>query len=43
MVRGYFAYYVVPTVDYSLSAFRTEVIRHWLRAFRRRSQRTRMK
>jgi RNA-directed DNA polymerase len=41
VVRGYFAYYAVPTNGPSLSSFRTQVIRHWHRALQRRSQRSR--
>jgi hypothetical protein len=41
-VRGYFAYHAVPSNIERLDAFRTEVIRAWLHALRRRSQRTRM-
>jgi RNA-directed DNA polymerase len=41
-VRGYFAYHAVPSNIDSLDAFRTEVIRAWLHALRRRSQRSRM-
>ena len=42
VVRGHFAYYGVPTNIHSLSSFRTQAVRHWRRALRRRSQRTRM-
>ena len=42
VVRGHFAYYGVPNNIHSLSAFRTQAVRHWRRALRRRSQRTRM-
>ena len=41
VVRGYFAYHAVPTNVQAMRAFRTQVIRHWLRALRRRSQRDR--
>ena len=40
VVRGYFAYYAVPTNSKAMSRFRFEVIRLWHRALRRRSQRT---
>lgn len=39
VVRGYFAYYAVPTNIYSLGRFRSEVGRAWFRALFRRSQR----
>ena len=42
VVRGHFAYYGVPNNIHSLSSFRTQAVRHWRRALRRRSQRTRM-
>jgi hypothetical protein len=42
VVRGYFAYHAVPTNSPSLGAFQHHVARLWLRALRRRSQRTRM-
>jgi group II intron reverse transcriptase/maturase len=41
VVQGHFAYYAVPTNGQSLSGFRTQAIRHWHRALRRRSQRDR--
>ncbi len=41
VVRGFNAYYAVPTNIHSIQAFRTQVERHWLRALRRRSQRDR--
>ena len=41
-LRGYFAYHAIPTNIPRLSAFRTQVVRSWLFALRRRSQRTRM-
>jgi group II intron reverse transcriptase/maturase len=41
VVRGYFAYYAVPTNAHSLDEFRTQVTRHWRGALRRRSQRDR--
>lgn len=41
VVRGYNAYYAVPTNVHALQAFRTQVERHWLLALRRRSQRDR--
>jgi group II intron reverse transcriptase/maturase len=42
VVVGYFNYYAVPGNGARLDAFRTEVIRAWLHALRRRSQRHRM-
>jgi group II intron reverse transcriptase/maturase len=39
VTRGYFAYHAVPTNIHALGRFRTEVVRHWLHALRRRSQR----
>lgn len=42
VVRGYFAYYAVPTNIPTLESFRAELIRAWLHALRRRSQRHRM-
>jgi RNA-directed DNA polymerase len=39
VVRGYFAYHAVPTNIRRLTAFRTQVIRSWHHALRRRSQR----
>jgi group II intron reverse transcriptase/maturase len=42
VVRGYFAYHAVPTNLARLHSFRTQIIRHWFRALRRRSQRSSM-
>jgi RNA-directed DNA polymerase len=42
VVRGHLAFYGVPTNIFALSSFRTQAVRHWRRALRRRSQRTRM-
>lgn len=42
VVRGYRAYYAVPGNTDAIQAFRTQVIRHWYKALRRRSQRTRV-
>ena len=42
VVRGYFAYHAVPTNSAAMSRFRFEVIGLWLKALRRRSQRTRL-
>jgi RNA-directed DNA polymerase len=41
VMRGYFAYYAVPTNMRALGAFRHHVIDLWRRALRRRSQRDR--
>jgi len=38
VLRGYFAYFAVPTNSPSLSAFRQQVKERWLRVLRRRSQ-----
>jgi RNA-directed DNA polymerase len=38
VLRGYFAYFAVPTNGACLSAFRQQVKERWLRALRRRSQ-----
>jgi group II intron reverse transcriptase/maturase len=43
VLRGYFNYFAVPGTRRCLDAFRTEVIRYWLRALRRRSQRSRVR
>jgi len=42
VVQGYFNYYAVPTNVRRLGVFRTQLIRAWLHALRRRSQRHRM-
>jgi hypothetical protein len=41
VVRGHCAYYAVPGNSEAIRAFRTQAVRHWYRALRRRSQRTR--
>ena len=41
VVRGYFAYHAVPTNIHAMQSFRREVVRHWHKALRRRSQRDR--
>ena len=41
VVRGYLAYFAVPTNGRRISSFRVEVTRSWLHALRRRSQRDR--
>ena len=42
VVRGHLAYYAVPGNTDAVQAFRDQVIRHWFKALRRRSQRTRV-
>jgi group II intron reverse transcriptase/maturase len=42
VVRGHLAYYAVPSNIDAVAAFRTQVTRHWYRALRRRSQRSRL-
>jgi group II intron reverse transcriptase/maturase len=42
VVRGHLAYYAVPGNTDTVAAFRDEVTRHWFKALRRRSQRTRV-
>jgi RNA-directed DNA polymerase len=42
VVQGHLAYYAVPGNTGTVAAFRTQVTRHWLKALRRRSQRTRL-
>lgn len=42
LLRGYFGYYAVWTNLRRLNAFRTQVIRAWMHALRRRGQRHRM-
>jgi RNA-directed DNA polymerase len=41
VLQGHFAYFAVPGNTDAVEAFRSQVIRHWHRALRRRSQRTR--
>ena len=41
-LAGHFRYYAVPDNIRALQAFRDQIIRLWLRALRRRSQRSRM-
>jgi RNA-directed DNA polymerase len=41
-MRGYFAYFAVPTNTPALSAFCHHVTVRWLRSLRRRSQRHRL-
>ncbi len=41
VLRGHCNYYAVPENIKQLNAFRYEIIRHWLKALRRRSQRDR--
>jgi len=42
VVRGHHAYYAVPGNIDAILAFRTQTKRQWLKALRRRSQRTRL-
>jgi hypothetical protein len=42
VLAGHYNYYAVPDNIRALQAFREAVIRHWLKALRRRSQRSRM-
>jgi len=42
VVRGYFAYFAVPTNTRTLSAFRAHLSERWFRSLRRRSQRHRL-
>jgi group II intron reverse transcriptase/maturase len=42
VVRGHLAYYAVPGNSKAIRAFHTQATRHWYRALRRRSQRTRL-
>jgi hypothetical protein len=42
VVSGHLAYYAVPGNTDVVAAFRTQVTRHWYKALRRRSQRTRL-
>ena len=42
VVQGHLAYYAVPGNTDAVAAFRTQTTRHWYKALRRRSQRTRI-
>jgi RNA-directed DNA polymerase len=42
VVRGHLTYYAVPGNAKAIQAFRDQVIRHWFKALRRRSQRKRI-
>lgn len=42
VLRGHYAYYGVPTNVVAIGAFLNEVIKHWRRSLRRRSQRRRL-
>ena len=42
VVRGHMAYYAVPGNIQAVAAFRDQVVRHWRRTLRRRSQKTRI-
>jgi group II intron reverse transcriptase/maturase len=41
-IQGYYQYHAIPGNNDVLSSFRREVLRYWLRALRRRSQRHRL-
>ena len=40
VLRGHCNYYAVPDNSKALNAFRYQITRHWLKALRRRSQRS---
>jgi RNA-directed DNA polymerase len=42
VLRGHCNYYAVPGNTHAVNAFRDQVTRHWHKALRRRSQRTRL-
>jgi RNA-directed DNA polymerase len=42
VVRGHLNYYAVPDNARAIGAFRDQALRHWLKALRRRSQRSRV-
>ena len=42
MVQGHLVYYAVPGNTDAVKAFLTQVARHWYKALRRRSQKTRL-
>jgi RNA-directed DNA polymerase len=42
VIRGHCNYYAVPSNSDAIIAFRTQAARHWYRALRRRSQRSRL-
>jgi RNA-directed DNA polymerase len=42
VLRGHCNYYAVPDNSRALNAFRYQIVRHWFKSLRRRSQRTRM-
>jgi hypothetical protein len=42
VVHGHMAYYAVPGNIQAVAAFRDQVVRHWRRTLRRRSQKTRI-
>ena len=42
VVTGYFRYFAIPGNIPALGSFRTQVVRYWLRALRRRSQKHRL-
>jgi RNA-directed DNA polymerase len=42
VLRGHYNYYAVPSNSDAIQAFQNQATRHWYRALRRRSQRTRL-
>jgi RNA-directed DNA polymerase len=42
VVQGHLVYYAVPGNSHAVRAFQKQVTRHWFKALRRRSQRTRL-
>ena len=42
VLQGHMNYYAVPGNTDAVKEFRTQITRHWFKALRRRSQRTRM-
>ena len=43
VLSGYFRYFAVPGNAHALESFRTQVVRYWFRALRRRSQKHRLR
>ena len=43
VVAGYFRYFAIPGNTHALESFRTQVVRYWFRALRRRSQKHRLR
>ena len=42
VLSGHYRYYAVPDNIEALAAFRYQIVRHWLKSLRRRSQRHRL-